>query len=407
MLDENRVIKRLAMGDTSAIEDLVNEFEASVYQYCLHFLGNERDAETAATDVFLRLVAQMGPDAKETSLKEWTMRIAVNVCQDHQQRRHRSKLREDADLEQYIHICLQRLMRQQRSIILLRDLIGLEQSEISSILEIDEHAVTQRLSRARRNLCDFLLQAGAPLDGSARRKRTKDNQHYHELCSRYVDEAVTKEEKTELLNHIQECELCAAYLQNLTKVGRELEHMMESSMPDSLKETIIQAVQLQAEKARLGMRRKMQLPLFTLVAGAAVFVILICSGTFGGLFANTNDAYADETLPGSVLSAVPQGIQFDNVNLPEKVAANSYAFAIAAVGGNGLPEMSTEAELIAVDAETNDAFYMVNSDVAAAQRLAQILESVGYTTDSIYDSRIKLSGDAPHGLIVVMGSETE
>ena len=403
-MDEARVVNRLMAGDSAAAERIVNQYGAVVYQYCLRFLGNPSEAEDATTDVFLRLFAQMGPEAAETSVREWIMRIAVNVCADWQKHHRGHRHTEPVEtLEQQIQLALQRLVRQQRAIILLRDLNGLDEKEIGAILEVDERTVLQRLARARNNLCDFLLQSGVQLGGGqVERARSKQSQWYRELCSRYVDENVTPEEKKELLDHIQECASCAAYLEGLTQIGRELSHMMDAGMPELLKEDIMNAVRLQAEKAREGIRQRVHLPLFTLIFGALALVILICSGVFGGLFISNDTSGAAN---GSAQEVATESVNLDGMKLPDGITANSYAFAIAAVNGTGMPEMSTEAELIAVDERTGAAFYKVASDVAAVERLTESLESFGYTAASVYDSRIMISGAASNGLIVVLDGE--
>lgn len=407
MIDETQVVNRLLAGDFSAADKIVNKYEKVVYQYCLHFLGSGKEAEEASAHVFVRLFSQLGPDATETSLRQWIMRIATGVCMDWQKRYRPNKRREreQLGLDMQIHYALQRLVRQQRAIILLRDMAEMSEKEIASILDIKESAVTLRLTRARNNLCDFLIQNGADLGvkGAAIERKSKDSQHYHELCSRYVDENVTEEEKAELLNHIQTCENCAAYLQALTKVGRELSHMGSGSMPESLKETILDAVRLKAEQASYGYKKRKYIPMFALAGMALVFVVLICSGVLGGMFANSSDAYADSLLAGSASTGKGTVLDFDAIHIPDSVTSGSYSFAIAAMGEMAMPELSTEAELIAMDDDTGAAYYTIDSDVGSAEHLCQNLESFGYTTCSIDSSQIVISGSAPAGLIVVLG----
>lgn len=404
-MEDNHVVTRLLAGDTSAVERIVNQFETAVYQYCLQFLGSPQEAEDAATEVFVRLFSQLGTDAPETSLQEWVMRIAVNVCNDWQ-RRHRTRRMEFQTLEQKIQQALQRLVRQQRALVLLRDLNGLDSKVIGEILELDESTVQQRLARARNNLCDFVVQSELQtVGGPVRRIHSKQEQRYHELCSRYVDECVSEEEKTELLDHIQQCRPCAEYLENLTRIGRELSHRMDNKMPDSLKEDILSAVELHVERARLGVQRRRHIPLFTLIAVACIFVMMICSGALGGLFARSSDAYRDAILPKNAAETEDFSVDLASVELPERVTTNSYAFAIAAVGKRGLPELSSEARQIGVNETSSVAFYEVDSDVAAVERLAKTLEDFGYTSGSVYDNRLMISGDASSGLLVVI-SET-
>lgn len=403
MFDENRAIERLLAGEAGVAEKIVNQFEAAVYQYCLYFLGSKRGAEEAVTEVFVRLFSQLGPELTDGSLREWIMRIAVNVCGD-MQRKYRSRKERPEEFEKQLRMALQRLVRQQRTIVLLSDLVGMTQSEIASILELDEKAVCQRLARARNNLCEFLIQAGTDLAGSKLpHGRDRHSQYYRELCSRHVDDNLEDEEKKELLNHIQECESCSAYLQDLTRIGRELAHMRDIAMPDSLKENIMTAVDTQTEKAREGMRRRRLYPVFTLVAVAVIVVMLLCSGSLGGLLVDSDDAYekvVEETGSGTRLTAQNE-LEFGGDEIPENVLTNSYLFAIAAVGGEGLPELSTEAKVIATD-ESGRTYYELDSDLASVERLTQMLENVKYETMPIYDNQIVISGTAKCGLLVII-----
>ncbi|MDO5549488.1 MAG: sigma-70 family RNA polymerase sigma factor [Eubacteriales bacterium] len=407
MFDEGRAIERLLSGDSEVAEKIVNQFEAAVYQYCLYFLGNQRGAEEAAIAVFVRLFSQLGPELTEASLKEWIMRIAVNVCAD-LQRHHRSRREKAESFEEQLGAALQRLVRQQRTILLLSDLIGMDQKTIGSILEMEEKTVCQRLARARNNLCDFLIQSGAELEGrKLPRSRDRHSQSYRDLCSRYVDDHLEEAEKKQLLDHIQECPVCAAYLQDLTKIGRALSHMSENGMPDSLKADIMEAVRMQAQKAQEGMRRRMHFPVFTLIAVAAVVVLLVCSGSFGGLLVDSDDVY-DKVIQangGSMQLTAQDSMEFGAGEIPESVLASSYSFAIAAVGGEGLPEFSTEATAIATD-EQNRTYYEVDSDLASVERLTEMLENVNYRTLPIYDNQIVIAGTAQNGLLVIV-PETE
>lgn len=402
-MDDNRVVNRLLAGDSSAVERIVNKYDTAVYQYCLQFLGSPQEAEDAASEVFVRLFSQLGSDLAETSLQEWVMRIAVSVCNDWQ-KKHRSKRMETKTLEQRVQQALQRLVRQQRALVLLRDLNGLDSKTIASILEMDEQVVQQRLARARGNLCEYVVQS--EVHGPVRRLHNKQEQKYYELCSRYVDECVTEEEKTELLDHIQHSRTCAEYLENLTRIGRELEHRMDDGMPETLKEDILNAVQLYAERAQQGVRRRRHVPLFTLIAAACAFVLLVCSGTFGGLFARSDDVYRDAMLSGSAVQQDEAMVDLSSVSFPEKVTTSSYAFAIAAVGDGRMPELTSQAEQIGTSGETTTAaFYEVESDVGAVERLTKTLENFGYTSGSVYDDRVTISGAAPNGLLIVINEQ--
>jgi RNA polymerase sigma-70 factor (ECF subfamily) len=407
MFDETGAIERLLAGDSEAVEKIVNQFEAPIYQYCLRYLGNQRSAEEAATEVFVRLFAQLGAETTEVTMREWIVRIAVNVCGDFQ--RHNRVRREKMDtLEERARNALQRLVRQQRTILLLNDLIRIDQKTIASILEMDEKMVCQRLARARSNFCEFLIQNGVELESAGTpHGRDRHIQQYRDLCSRYVDNNLDEEEKKQLLDHIQTCETCSAYLQDLTRVGKELARMGEEGMPENLKEDILAAVRIQMEKVQEKIRRQMHFPAFTLIAVAVVVVLLICSGSLGGLMVNPEDAYekAVRSSAGSAQLIQQEGMEFEVGEIPESVLTNSYLFAIAAVGGEGLPELSTDAKVIATD-EQGRTYYELDSDLASVEQLTEMLQNVKYETMPIYDDQIVIAGSAQYGLLVMVPEQS-
>ena len=249
MFDENSLVERVLSGDEDAFARLVARLEPRVYQYALRYLGEEQEARQATIETFNQVYRKLHRNM-ELRLSIWTLRLAADVCADIQKRKRGGKssmavfrLREiphgkhgkkqaAMDLDAAIQSQLLRLTRQQREVLLLRDLIGLSDAETGQVLKLDVSGVRLRISRARRNLRELLVRQGA-LPQPEKHGEGKDCPYFQELCSQYVDECIEDADKAALLDHIQECSRCAAYLNDLTLIGRELGQGTGRSMKEA------------------------------------------------------------------------------------------------------------------------------------------------------------------------------
>lgn len=294
------------------------------------------------------------------------------------------------------------LQRQQREILLLHDLCGFSDVDTAHILGLSEEAIRLRLSRGRRNLRELLLRQGVLETQPEQAGGTiaKECMPYRELCSQYVDECISDHDKERLLNHIQECGLCAAYLNDLTLIGRTLLHMQEKRPPDELRGQIIENAQWQAEHLQSRRIWAMRKPFVIGLAFVACFLVMICSGVLGGLFVNTSGTDM-RTEAGSAPSTGHIAL-LEDLDIPDVVAAESYAFVLAAAGKTALPELSASAELIAGDDENGVEYYAVTNDISLVQKLTEGLESIGYEMESVNNKQIVISPGVQHGLIIIV-----
>lgn len=417
MFDENSLVERVLSGDEDAFSRLVDRLEPRVYQYALRYLGEEQEARQATIETFNQVYRKLHRNM-ELRLSIWALRLAADVCADIQKRKRGAKStmsvfrlreiqhgkhgqqQEAVDLDAAIQAQLLRLTRQQREVLLMRDLIGLSDAETGQVLKLDLNGVRLRISRARRNLRELLVRQGA-LPQPEKRGEGRDCPHFQELCSQYVDECIEEDDKAALLDHIQECSRCAAYLNDLTLIGRALSHMEEEKAPEELRDEVVRsAVRQQRERAgwrALGLR----IPIVALACFAALFAVLVCSGVLGGLFVNTTKQEAkvqkDSTQSSSVLS--------QDLRLPDAVTDMSYSYVIAAAGNAGLPELSASAELIA--AEGNVEYYRVDGGLEIMQKLAEGMESVGYELESVSNDQLVITPTASQGLFIVIRQTQE
>lgn len=414
MFDENSLIDRVLSGDEAAFERLVNRYENKVYQYALLFLGQEADAGAVTEEVFSQIYRGLTQNVDE-QLHIWLLRTTANICAE-KQRRKRGAKSPVAVIRLYEQPCneeerarslaegiqeqLLRLTRQQREVILLRDLCGMDDDETANILGINRSGIRLRLSRARKNLRDLLVRQNILQEPKRRTGSTKEDQQYRELCSQYVDECISEEDKAALLDHIQECPSCAAYLNDLTDIGRSLSHMAEDAPPEELHGKIMEAARQQAKHVQSSRKREYYVPIGMVVGAAVIILALIGSGVLGGLFVNTTDmetSGAHGQNPGE-----RQAVLTQDIDVPDAVTANSYAFVIAAAGNVDLPELSTSAQLLSGNAGDGIEYYAVDNDFNLVQKLTDGLESVGYEMETVTNDQIVISIGASKGLFIVI-----
>src|SRR5215813_2680396 len=77
------LVERYLTGDTTAFDEIMVRYERQVYRICYRFVENREDAMDLAQDVFIKAFEHLATFRRESSLKTWLYRIAVNHCINH------------------------------------------------------------------------------------------------------------------------------------------------------------------------------------------------------------------------------------------------------------------------------------------------------------------------------------
>lgn len=178
-------------GDAVAIEQLVNEYQPSIYRLACSILEDAHEAEEAAQDVFVAALKALGTYRGDAALTTWLYAITVNVCRDRlRTRRTRERLAqalralwqfgekhpspEDQIMTNQTSAAVRQavnaLGEKQRIPIILRYYHGFSVNEIARVLGINEGTVCSRLSIARDQLRMRLRPEERKSDGA--RKET-------------------------------------------------------------------------------------------------------------------------------------------------------------------------------------------------------------------------------------------
>ncbi|RMH14068.1 MAG: RNA polymerase sigma factor [Planctomycetota bacterium] len=169
------LVARALRADRDAQAELVKRYQKPVFGLCLNLVGRQ-DAEDLAQEALFRVLSKLDSFSGQSSLGTWIYRITTNICLTHLRRRTRSQ-RIDRELphspgqivepeagsgvqtsetHRLLRAALERLPDEQRVILVLRDVRGLEYEQLAEILDIPVGTVRSRLFRARRALRDAL-----------------------------------------------------------------------------------------------------------------------------------------------------------------------------------------------------------------------------------------------------------
>lgn len=143
-----------------------------LYRFAKSILRNDNDAMDAVQDLNLKMWEKRGSLDDVENIPAYTMRAMRNLCLDILRKNHENiAIKEDSiisamnphqqieqkDLVSRIRLMIDNLPELQRSIIRMRDVEGMEISEITFILSITENAVCVNLSRARQKIRDKIM----------------------------------------------------------------------------------------------------------------------------------------------------------------------------------------------------------------------------------------------------------
>ncbi len=149
----------------AAVETLVRRYQAPLFGYLYHLLGEREWAEEVTQDTFLRAFQARRQIPEIANRRAWLYRIATNLAHDAWKRRHRfawlpwhevdglgmrqPDVAEQAERRSALVHALASLPFDCRAPLLMRLHHGLSLAEVAQALGISEDAAAKRLYRAR------------------------------------------------------------------------------------------------------------------------------------------------------------------------------------------------------------------------------------------------------------------
>ena len=180
---DEQLIASYLRGDNSAFNFLVERYLRMIYNFTAKYIGNAKEAEDLAQEIFLKAWRSLKKFDPQRSFKTWLFSIARNVCIDYLRRKKMmvfSALEDDdsenfsdkiideslpvvekitkQELEKEMNKYLAQLSEVNRSVLILRYNQQLTFQEISEALGEPLDTVKSRHRRALRYLRCFIEQ---------------------------------------------------------------------------------------------------------------------------------------------------------------------------------------------------------------------------------------------------------
>ncbi len=175
-ISESLLLERARLGESGAFEQLVKRHQSRVYSVALRLLGNRQEAEDVLQETFLAFYRNLERFQGRSQISTYLFRLATNFSLMKLRRgRHRGRQPENDlaqaeeqpdlspspldsllgdELKKLLDRQLQKLSEKDRAVVVLRDIEGLEGSQVARILGISLPAMKSRLHRSR----EFLRQ---------------------------------------------------------------------------------------------------------------------------------------------------------------------------------------------------------------------------------------------------------
>ena len=162
-------------GDDDAFERLVRHFQAPVWRFLCHFLGDHALAEDVTQETFMRVHRRLATYQARSRFSTWVFQIARNAGID----ALRSRARRDrivaavppppastpapTGATEVAH-AIASLRPKPKEALLLVEVYGLTYQEAGAVLGVPEGTVKSRVHQARRDLTAWLAPEGETSD---------------------------------------------------------------------------------------------------------------------------------------------------------------------------------------------------------------------------------------------------
>ena len=174
---DEMLISRFQSGDENAYVELVNRYKDKLTNFVFYFLKDEEHSEDIVQETFIRLYEKKHYYKEIAKFSTWIYTIARNLANTELRKKSRTKImylsqmsnyKKDYDLKssdpelnknieneflmKEIHAAIDKLQENYKTVIVLRDIQGLDYEQISNIIGVPLGTVKSRINRARLQL---------------------------------------------------------------------------------------------------------------------------------------------------------------------------------------------------------------------------------------------------------------
>ena len=162
-------VARAKQGDRDALRYLYVQYADNVYGYVVSIVKDEHEAEDITQHVFAKLMAVLPKyEQRKVPFTSWLLRLAHNAALDHLRRRlptpaeevrsPRERITDNPDDALAVGQALAALPEDQRTVVVLRHVVGLTPGEIADRLGRSENSIHGLHHRGRRAIQSHLRQ---------------------------------------------------------------------------------------------------------------------------------------------------------------------------------------------------------------------------------------------------------
>jgi len=187
-IDDAVLVEQYKGGDSVAMERLIVKYQNRIYNVILKICTNVDDAAELTQDTFVKVLEKINTFQGKSSLYTWMFRIAVNLTLNYCKRNVKlgaisldaenyenvddrgalkafltdkntpdpSTVASNKELCELVTQAIAKLDDDQRAVVVLRDIEGMNYEQMAQVLDIELGTVKSRLSRARSNLREIL-----------------------------------------------------------------------------------------------------------------------------------------------------------------------------------------------------------------------------------------------------------
>ena len=171
------LVEMVKSGSESAFNELVKRYMKKAYSIAYQFVGNSQDAKDVSQDVFIKIYQSISSFKEGYRFFSWFYRILMNHCINFKKRKYifdnidelkdynnlkdsdRTFLDDEinlTELKETVHNAISKLPLKQRKVVILCEIEGFSQTDVSKILKISEGTVRTRLFYAKKRLKKYL-----------------------------------------------------------------------------------------------------------------------------------------------------------------------------------------------------------------------------------------------------------
>lgn len=184
VMSDEEVVQRVRDGETSLFEIIMRRYNQRLFRIIRGILKDENEAEEVIQEAYVRAYEHLDQFAGRAKFSTWLTKIAVYEAYARLRNQHRTRSADaaepivtterspeqrtfDSELRSLLELAIDSLPDDYRSVLIMRDVEGMNISETAECLGITEQNVKVRLFRARAMIRRQLLERAGAVSSKA------------------------------------------------------------------------------------------------------------------------------------------------------------------------------------------------------------------------------------------------